>query len=45
MSGVTITTYTMVSFSGRRSEESQKASPQSTITSTRLLSPIEFLAL
>ena len=45
VSGVTITTYTMVSFSGRRSEESQKASPQSTITSTRLLSPIEFLAL
>ena len=26
MSGVTITTYTMVSFSGRRSEESQKVS-------------------
>lgn len=27
MSGVTITTYTMVSFSGRRSEESQKVRP------------------
>ena len=27
MSGVAITTYTMVSFSGRRSEESQKARP------------------
>lgn len=26
VSGVTITTYTMVSFSGRRSEESQKVS-------------------